>query len=208
MNMNCELAITVSNTAGADDMRRVVGVNEEIKGVVRVARALSVEAINAMLAARRAGMTVRGFAVVSIELRAFSGKLQALMDELAGDLADLVRAVAKLSKDLRRRRHLTTALTMSGDSPMMAASLGRIDLVLACMALANAKVWRRVRRVIAQALRLCDVGRALARGAKIEAVYGGALSAQLSQVGEVIERTIEQIRQQLCNASGITGVEA
>jgi hypothetical protein len=208
LNMKYEQAVAPDYLAGAEDMRRVVGVNEEIKRVVHVSHDLSVQAINAMLAARRAGTAVRGFAVVSTELRGFSGKLQALMDELTRGMAELVREVAGLSKEMRARRHLSSALAMSRGLPAMATTVARVDSALARMAAENASLWRSVQRVIEWAVRLCEIGRTLARGAKIEAVYGGALSGQLSQVGAVIERTIEQIRTQLFNARNIAGAEA
>jgi hypothetical protein len=206
--MKYEQTLTADHSASADDMRRVADVNEEIKGVVRVSHELSVEAINAMLAARRAGSAVRGFAVVTTELRGFSGKLQLLMDELTLDTTELVREVAGLSKEMRARRHLSAALAMSGGQAGMAATVARVDSELARLTAENSAMWGSVQRVIERAVRLCEVGRALARGAKIEAVYGGTLSGQLSQVGMVIERTIEQIRLQLFNARDIAGAAA
>jgi hypothetical protein len=206
--MKYEQTLTADHSASADDMRRVADVNEEIKGVVRVSHELSVEAINAMLAARRAGSAVRGFAVVTTELRGFSGKLQLLMDELTLDTTELVREVAGLSKEMRARRHLSAALAMSGGQAGMAATVARVDSELARLTAENTAMWGSVQRVIERAVRLCEVGRALARGAKIEAVYGGTLSGQLSQVGMVIERTIEQIRLQLFNARDIAGAAA
>jgi hypothetical protein len=206
--MKFEQEPATGRSTSAENMRRVAGVNEEIKKIVQVSHELSVEAINAMLAARRAGSAVRGFAVVTTELRGFSGKLQLLMDELTRDMAELVREVAGLSKEMRARRHLSAALAMSGGQAGMAATVARVDTELARLGTENMAMWGSVQRVIERAVLLCEVGRALARGAKIEAVYGGALSSQLSQVGAVIERTIEQIRIQLFNARNIAGAEA
>ncbi len=204
--MQYESVLTLG-AADMNDMRRVVGVNEEIKGVVRAARELSLVAINTMLAARRAGADVRGFAVVSLELRSFSSKLQALMDALALDMADLIRDVASLTKETCQRRRLAAALALRGH-PVMATALAQVDCVLTRMARTNAAAWRGVQRVIAQALRQCEVGRTLARGAKIEAVYGGRFSAQLNQAGVAIERSIELIRYRLFNAWSIARSEA
>jgi len=207
--MKFEQEPATGRSASADNnMCRVAGVNEEIKKIVQVSHELSVEAINAMLAARRAGSAVRGFAVVTTELRGFSSKLQLLMDELTRDMAELVREVAGLSKEMRARRHLSAALAMSGGQAAMATAVGRADSGLARLKAENTARWGSVQCVIEHAVRLCEVGRALARGAKIEAVYGGALSGQLSQVGAVIECTIEQIRVQLFNARSIAGAEA
>jgi hypothetical protein len=206
--MKFEQVPDTGRSASAENMCRVAGVNEEIKKIVQVSHELSVEAINAMLAARRAGSAVRGFAVVTTELRGFSGKLQLLMDELTRDMAELVREVAGLSKEMRARRHLSAALAMSGGQAGTATTVARVDSELARLGTENRAMWGSVQRVIERAVRLCEVGRALARGAKIEAVYGGALSGQLSQVGAVIERTIEQIRVQLFNARDIAGAEA
>jgi hypothetical protein len=111
-----EPGTTLNAVDAMDDRRRAVGVHEEIKGVVSAARELSLAAINSMLVARRAGADVRGFGLASTGLRGFSSKLQARMDVLALDMADLIRDVASLTGETR---------------PRLADALARVDRVLA-----------------------------------------------------------------------------
>jgi hypothetical protein len=47
--------------------------------------------------------------------------------------------------------------------------------------------------LLKRALQLCEMGGALSRSAKIEAVYGGDMTASLKQVSNQIEQTVESI---------------
>jgi hypothetical protein len=47
--------------------------------------------------------------------------------------------------------------------------------------------------LLSRALQLCEMGGALSRSAKIEAVYGGDMTASLKQVSNQIEQTVESI---------------
>jgi len=190
---------------GSGELRRVVALNEEIKAVVEVSRGLGLEAINAMLVSRRAGDSVKGFAVVSTELRSFSHRLATLMDGLAGDLAALVHGVADVSRRAYVRGHLAATDGAGRHGSELGAAVSRIDLAMATTAMANGHAWSQVRRTLLRSLKLCDNGRALARGARIEAVYGGAMSADLAQAGQAIERTIERIRERLLAGVEIAG---
>lgn len=186
----------------------MVALNEEIKAVVEVSRGLGLEAINAMLVSRRAGDSVKGFAVVSTELRTFSHRLATYMETLAGDLAALVHGVADVSRDARVRAHLAATEGGGRHGSGLGTALARIERTLVATTTTNARAWSRVEQALLRALKLCDSGRALARGARIEAVYGGAMSADLTQAGEAIERSIDQIRARLLVGVEIAGARS
>jgi len=193
---------------GASDLQRVIALSEEVKTVVAVSRGLGLEAINAMLVARRAGDSVRGFGVVSTELRTFSAALESFMQGLLKDIAALVHGVADLSRVTNLRRQLARAQAACGDCPSLKSALARVDLALQRAVATNARGWSKARTDIRRSLRLCDAGRALARGAKIEAVYGGGMSEELTQAGLAIEITIERIRDRLSVGADIAGALA
>lgn len=196
---------TMDLTRGASDLQRVIALSEEVKAVLDVSRGLGLEAINAMLVSRRAGGLVKGFGVVSTELRSFSASLAASMQGLAEDIARLVHGVADLSRENNLRRQLARASVVCNDCASLKLSIARADLAAARAVETNRLDWHKVSSHIQRSVRLCDTGRALARGAKIEAVYGGEMSAELGQAGLAIERTIEKIRDRLLVGAAIAG---
>lgn len=195
----------MSTMAVPSDLRRVIALSEEVKAVADVSRGLCLEAINAMLVSRRAGDGVKGFGVVSTELRRYSADLETLMRGLVADIATLVHSVANLSREDNLHRQLARAHAACGDCAGMARAMARVELAARRAAEANARDWRKVLAGIERSVRLCDTGRALARGAKIEAVYGGGMSGDLTQAGLAIERTIDKIRDRLLVGAAIAG---
>jgi hypothetical protein len=185
-------------------LQRVIALSEEVKAVAEVSRRLGLEAINAMLVARRAGDSVRGFGVVSTELRQFSAALESQMQILLVDIARLVHGVAGLAREDRMCRQLGLAGRACGDCASLKPALARVEGAAAAAADASRQDWDRVQLGIRRSIRLCDTGRALARGARIEAVYGAAMAGELGQAGQAIERSIERIRDRLLVGVAIT----
>lgn len=176
------------------DLLRVVQVNEEIKKIIRISSEVNLVALNAMLTAKRAGEKSRGFGVVSSELRAFSGKLEHFMSDLGNLIYGLVHDVAAILKQVRMRRHFVNARKNSERSQQS------VELVLARKQVELEKFggmvrtdWDKLSLQIYRALQLCETGNSLSRSAKIEAVYGGDMTAALKQVANEIEATINQI---------------
>jgi hypothetical protein len=174
-------------------LSEAVQLNEEIKRVTRIAREVNLAAFNAMLTAKKAGGHVAGFAVVSSELRVFSGRMTAEMGELSKLIFRLVATVASMQKELRMRRHFSNAACASGKaahflSQYLARKDGELEAVRRNIALERDRLRRRLDR----SLRLCDMGRALSRSARIEAVYGGEMTASLAQVSRHAEATVEE----------------
>lgn len=178
----------------ADDLCRLVRVNEEIKKVIRISSEVNMVALNAMLVAKRSGERSRGFAVVSSELRVFSRKLEGAMTSLGGLVFGLVRDAAVMQKQNRERRHwLETMAQGVAARDLVRSMLCRKEDSMRSTGQVIRHDWSRLQLQLGRALQLCETGGALSRSAKIEAVYGGETSATLKQVAERIEETVNQI---------------
>lgn len=178
----------------AADLHRMIVVNERIKEVIEVSGALNMVAINAMLVAKRAGVRSSGFSVVSSELRGFSRKLIDAMDRLGEEIAVLVRETADLRKLERMHRLLDVTLAQNAvNAGYLAAAMQRNREVLQAVGQSVETSVQHLLMLLARSMRLCDTGYALARSAKVEAVYGGEMSHALRQVAERIEESVMPI---------------
>jgi len=178
----------------AADLHRVVKINEEIKKVMRISSEVNLVALNAMLTAKRSGEKSRGFGVVSSELRVFSGKLEHFMIDLKGPIFELLKGVAQLLRQARVQRHFVAAMCGGEKAKrLLTPLLARKEAELAASSEIVKRDWRRLTMLLKRALQLCETGGALSRSAKIEAVYGGDMTASLKQVSNQIERTVESI---------------
>ncbi|MBS1191217.1 MAG: hypothetical protein H6R10_3009 [Rhodocyclaceae bacterium] len=178
-------------------LQQVVRANASIRAVIDMARRVNLVAINASLAAKKAGAQARGFGVVSAELRQFSDWLNGQMGDLDRLIAVQVVNLAEVAKERRQHRHLQRAQECCVGSGPMALVTARIGERLSLADQANRQRWQdlglRTRRI----LRLCGTGTALARAAKVEAVYGGAFAGGLRLVAEEIEAAIAAIHETL-----------
>lgn len=185
----------ISNTASqASDLRRVVQANEDIKKVIRISSGVNLVALNAMLVAKRSGERSRGFAVVSSELRVFSRKLEGAMTGLGVLIFELVRDAAAMRKQHHERRHLLNIHARGQRMrELMEPVLARMDERMHKTAEEFGRDWHKLQLQINRVLQLCETGGSLSRSAKIEAVYGGDMSATLKQVANQIEETVNEI---------------
>lgn len=182
----------MKNEAAA--LREVVQLNEEIKRVIRIAREVNLAAFNAMLMAKKANDKVAGFGVVSSELRVFSGRMTGEMRELSNLIFGLVARAALMQKELRMQRLLANA-SAAGEraAEFLAEFLARKEAALEAVRRNIALDRVALRWRLDRALRLCDMGWALSRSARIESVYGGEMTASLAQVARHVEATIEEV---------------
>lgn len=176
-----------------EPLQLVVQINTGIRTVIAISRRVNLVAVNAMLAAKQAGVQARGFGVVSAELRAFSGQLDQQMQDLDVFIYSLVHGVAESARVRRRQSHFRAASGSDEARPCLAAGAARIDARLAEIDGGSAQRWEGLRSRLDRALRLCGTGIALSRAAKIEAVYGHTLAGGLRQVAEEIETAIVDI---------------
>lgn len=178
----------------AADLHRVVRINEEIKKVMRISSEVNLVALNAMLTAKRSGEKSRGFGVVSSELRVFSGKLEHFMSDLEAPIFELLKGVAQFLKQARVQRHFIVAMRGGEKAKrLLTPILARKEAELTASGEIVKRDWRRLTMLLKRALQLCETGGALSRSAKIEAVYGGDMTASLKQVSNQIEQTVESI---------------
>jgi hypothetical protein len=177
-----------------NNLHRLVKANEEIKKVIRISSGVNLVALNAMLIAKRSGEKSRGFAVVSSELRVFSRKLEGAMTGLGTLVFELVRDAAAMQKQRHERHHLRITFAQGGRvRGLVEPMLVRREEAMRETGVAIQKDWRKLQLQLNRALQLCETGGALSRSAKIEAVYGGDMSATLKQVANQIEETVNEI---------------
>ena len=182
----------------AAELRRIVGINEEIKSIVATAFKINLMALNAIFLAKKAGRAALGFGVLSNELRGFSVQLGEQMAGLRQLTSGSVELVTDLVKEARRirllertnsqsqGRALTLLKKVSGEADF--ASHG--DSQLASLRL-------DLTQRLDETWRLVELGSVLARSAKIEAAYGGAFSVPLMQVSTDFEKIIGAIKESL-----------
>ncbi len=176
------------------DLHRIVKANEEIKKVIRISSEVNLVALNAMLTAKRSGEKSHGFRVVSSELRVFSRKLNEVMNGLGALVSGLIDDAASIRKQSRTCRYLQAAMDQNGDAKTLLASIvSRKEAEIRSTGQSVKKDWERLLLQLNRALQLCEMGGALSRSAKIEAVYGGDMSATLKQVANQIELTVDNI---------------
>lgn len=177
---------------GGDRLRQAAEINEAIKAIAEIARRINMIALNAMLMARQAGSWSRGFGVVSVELRQFSRKLESLMEDLVGSISTSVIDIASLLRRFQEFRYLSQAAEETdGCHVDVAALLAEKRSRLNDGVDQINTVWRDMHQDIGRALRFCQMGRCLARSAKVEAVYGGAMSGALGHVADEVGDSVD-----------------
>lgn len=185
---------------GGRQLRRIVRINEEIKTVVAAAFTINLMAMNAIFLAKRAGTSALGFGVLSNELRRFAIDLQQQMTMLSEMTYGSVSTVTALLKQARQNRVLdNTHELSSGIGKAMIENIlrTRLGAALACRQEQSNVVNRRLSQMITDTAQLVELGSVLARSAKIEAAYGGALSVPLTQVSSDFEQSISEIQRSL-----------
>jgi hypothetical protein len=182
--------------AGADlTLQEVIWINEEVKQVVGITRAIRLEAINAMLISRRAGAAAVGFKVVSNELRIFSARVEERMAGLSDLIYALTMVAADREKGLRMYHYFLNAAqvrqTRECDylDDLLARELGSLEGLACAIRAEREKLHRRALLIWKD----CGMGRSLARNARIEAVTGGGMAMALMQVANQVETTVERI---------------
>lgn len=181
----------------ADDLLRIVQINEQIKRVVGVSFKINIMALNAIFLAKRAGTAALGFGVLSNELRVFSQDLRACMEALTELIHACVNEVSIVLQDTRLTRLLVDAV---GQSPQQAA-LGRVMQARQQANEAHVEklipLRRKLKRALEDAFQIVELGGVLAKSAKIEAAYGQSFAPALSQVSGEFDGVVEEIRTSL-----------
>lgn len=175
------------------ELDAVVGINEDIKEVMRIADGLNLAAINAMLIAKKIGDASSGFSVVSAELRTFSRRLSGVMFQLMQLVSALVREVAgmiRLDKALSLQQATRATAT---HYPHWEAMWRRKSGEFARCRAAVLDCRASLTTALARADKLCVMGQSLSYSAKIESVYGGEQAGALKHVSEGVEASVREI---------------
>lgn len=184
------------SSEAALELRRIVGINEEIKSIVATAFKINLMALNAIFLAKKAGRAALGFGVLSNELRGFSVQLGEQMAGLRELTSGSVKLVTDLVKEARRFRILDRTNTQSKGRARALLKPGAIEAT-GGRKLAALRLDFTLR--LDDTARLVELGSVLARSAKIEAAYGGVYSAPLMQVSTDFEKIIGAIKESLEN---------
>lgn len=192
--------------AGGVDLHGIVRIGDGIKGVVDTARAVNLAALNAMLSSRRGGDDAVGFRVASSELREISSRLMDAMQNLTELVSDMVGEVARLQRKRRTRAFFSRIPETRSDIPDLLSDLAsrqEEETVLLARRIGHSR--DDLSRKTAQALRLCDQGSILSRGALIEAAHGGDSAPVLKQVAEQLTLTIRVMTESLAGVHAAVG---
>lgn len=188
------MSATHSEQYDLQDFRRMVKINEDIKQVVQISGEVNLAALNAMFIAKKAGEVARGFGVVSGELRAFSKRLEDAMNSLTRQVFVLLGDVSAYGRQWRNYSgHLQAASHGAQARHYLEATLLRLENNIHR---SQRDIVARQQQLIAgvgQARKLCNSGLAIARSAKIEAVYGQQMAGGLRHVAEEVEQAVTNI---------------
>lgn len=168
--------------------------------MIATAFTINLMAMNAIFLAKRAGTAALGFGVLSNELRRFAIDLQKQMALLSEMTYDSVSTVTALLKQARLNQTLDNTLVVCsgpGKTLLEDALQTRLNGVLADRQEESDAINRRLSQMITDTIQLVELGSVLARSAKIEAAYGGALSVSLTQVSSDFEQSISEIQRSL-----------
>lgn len=171
-----------------------VRISKQIRQVIEASHQLNYVALNALLISHKAGARSSGFAVVARELRTLAHDLEKLMHQLDTVIDHLVGSVATLIGGTHQLNYMRMAATACAIPPVgMSRTLARAQQ----RAAERQALTERHREVLSQhftrAVRLSDLGRALSRNAKVEAVHGGTMAESLKLVAEQIDVNVNHV---------------
>ena len=187
----------LSTSGAAQDLLRIVRINEEIKRVVSVAFKINIMALNAIFLAKRAGNSALGFGVLSNELRVFSKDLRESMMTLTRLIHDSVAKVSVVLQESRQDAQFRSVARAMPDNLSIRKVMARREALHDEREQAIATLRRELRIAVEDAARLVELGGVLAKSAKIEAAYGASFAGSLSQVSGEFDGIVEEIRSSL-----------
>ncbi len=186
--------------SGVSALRQSVLIHEEVKVVIRNCFEINLMGLNAILLAKKAGESARGFGVISAELRLLSIELQTAMQHLSALTQELLAAATQRLQAERRLARLADASNHSEHiRHILAPAMQQAQSRLAQLVSAN-----RFEACLDDANRACTFGLVLARSARIESAYSGSMRGVLAELSETFAQKIEAILPRLDSLQRIT----
>ncbi|MCE9572673.1 MAG: hypothetical protein K8W52_05910 [Deltaproteobacteria bacterium] len=164
-----------------NDLGRAVEISEDLKRLGIDAFLMRLEATNAIIRTRSRGVNVPGFEAVAEQMGHLSRDLSACVAQLRVRIVPWIRAV---SAGLSLERELGTLALAAAAAPHAQAMITAVMRPLEAERLSRDDA-ERARRELAASLDdardLAATGCVVARTAKLEATYGGALADALAE---------------------------
>lgn len=160
------------------DLQNVAEMSDQIRQIARQAFLMQLHSANAIVMSVSHGVSVPGFGVVSEQMRQLS-------KELGHNIAALRTAMARWLRVVSRRvaddRSLAVLRLAAAASPAAARAVREVLRAPTVVAPAAQRARRDFSILLDDARQLAATGCALARTAKLEAMYGGAITAKLAE---------------------------
>jgi len=174
-------------------LQDLAGINEDIKAVVELSRSIGLGAINAGLISNKcnSGSGSSGFAVAAMELRQFSGRLEALMHMMEEAVFQEIAAAATRQKLTRRRNELAKAESKSGRGALLGL-VANLNSAIMLDQGAQSSWWKALLSMLRRAEQIAKSGHVTARVARLEAVGGGGLATTMTMATSGIEERVLQ----------------
>lgn len=175
-------------------LTHTVRISKQIRQVIDASHQLNYVALNALLVSHKAGTRALGFSVVARELRVMARDLEKSMSQLDTVIIHLVGSVASMIGGSHQLNYMHTAASACATLPPgMARTLTRMRQRADERQAHTARDWEILSQHFSRALRLSDLGGALSRNAKVEAVHGGAMAGALKLVAEQVEANVDHV---------------
>lgn len=179
-------------------LTHTVSINENLKQVIAMSHEINMVAINALLVSRRAGDQSAGFRVVVLELRAFSEKVNHVMDHLWELIFRLVRSSAELLKQEKKITLLQQTVNLCQVAPeALLRHLHKLQASHKQVQASNQVQWQQLVAQVQHSLPLCRSAAMLSNNGRIEATYGDKMLTEMLQISRQIDEVISRIIAQL-----------
>ncbi len=184
----------------------IIESNEILKDIRRISSSINIDAVNAILLARRADQGRRnGFTVVAAEMRVFAGRLDEISRALLNNIRILVVNVSAQSKYERMSNFYRRLpqLTAGQAGPTVAQVLERAAVLHARRAVEIRRLITEISAMAESARKLCNNSAALYRNARVEVAYLPAYRQELSMVADRIESAMTNSSKKLSSLLNI-----
>ena len=184
----------------------IIESNEILKDIRRISSSINIDAVNAILLARRADQGRRnGFTVVAAEMRVFAGRLDEISRALLNNIRILVVNVSAQSKYERMSNFYRRLpqLTAGQAGPTVAQVLERAAVLHARRAAEIRRLITEISAMAESARKLCNNSAALYRNARVEVAYLPAYRQELSMVADRIESAMTNSSKKLSSLLNI-----